>query len=65
MDGLCDFCPRPGRLVTCMCRHEHRVGVWVCSEKHAAYLGQDGDISCRPCYDGPAHHVCGLHEVPA
>ncbi len=62
MNGTCDFCPRPGRLATCMCEHEHRVGVWVCGEEHAHYLNSV-EIACRPCYEGPEAHVCALHEA--
>lgn len=65
----CDFCPRPGRLVRCACIHEHIVGVNVCGEKHADWLGTV-EIACRICYElpqpGPASpHVCALYPLPS
>lgn len=64
MNGHCDFCPRSGRMAVCMCVHEHRVGVWVCAEKHQPWLNTV-EIACRICYEGERRHVCALHEVPA
>lgn len=70
MNGACDFCPRLGRLATCMCVHEHcvhehKVGVWVCTERHAHDLAQ-GWIDCRICDQDVPHphkHSCMLIEV--
>lgn len=62
MDGRCDFCPRPGRLAACVCEHGHRVGVWVCTDKHAADLNTI-EIACRVCYEGQPHRVTELREV--
>jgi hypothetical protein len=67
VNGNCDFCPRPARMATAMCVHEHRVGVWVCEEKHADFLLY-GEINCRICYrDVPVEHqhFCVLKEVKA
>ena len=62
VNGRCDFCPRLGRLAMCMCLHEHRVGVWVCAEKHERDLGTV-DIACRLCYEKANGYVTALHEV--
>jgi hypothetical protein len=65
VNGRCDFCRQPGRLATCMCVHEHRVGVWVCSGRCSDAL-EEGGIGCRICdWDVayPWRHWCTLHEV--
>ena len=64
MNGNCDFCPRPGRMATMMCVHEHRVGVWACAEKHEDYIAP-GWIYCRLCDEAPHghRHSCRLVEV--
>lgn len=61
MNGRCDFCPRSGRLAHCHCERGHKVGVWVCAEKHEPDLNTI-EIACRICYEGQPHRVRALYE---